>query len=146
MGRFTVSEEHRAFARKLRRDMTSAERLVWSRIRALRLNGFSFRRQVPFLAYIADFMCHEAKLVIEIDGGQHNNDTHARKDATRDAAFARAGYRVLRFTNAEVFADFESVIATIYHAALERVPDHPDHRSAASPPPCPPPQAGEGSR
>ena len=149
--RFNVTEQHRAFARKLRREMTDAERLVWSRIRAHRLNGFSFRRQVPFLAYIADFMCHEAKLVIEIDGGQHNEDRHAARDAVCASAFARAGYRVLRFYNTEIFAVLESVIATIYHAALERTPDHLDHRSAASPPPSVglrplPPQAGEGSR
>ena len=121
------------FARRLRREMTDAERLVWSRIRAHRLNGMAFRRQVPFLNYIADFICHEAKLVVELDGGQHNFDAHAARDAMRDEAFAREGYRVLRFYNADVFGDFESVVATIYHAALERMPDHPDHSASPLP-------------
>ena len=141
-----VSAQQRANARRLRREMTDAERLVWSRIRGHRLNGIGFRRQSPVLGYIADFLCHEAMLIVEIDGGQHNHDSHARRDAARDAALGGAGFRVLRFYNAEVFAEFESVIATIYHAALDRMPEHPDRQALSETPSLPSPaRAGEGS-
>lgn len=122
-----VPERHRAFARRLRREMTDPERLVWSKLRAHRLAGLGFRRQVPMLGYIADFVCHEAMLVVELDGGQHTFEAHVRRDEMRDRTFAAHGYHVLRFFNPEVMSSLDDVIETIYRTAMDRVPHHPDH-------------------
>ncbi|TKW77313.1 MAG: endonuclease domain-containing protein, partial [Bradyrhizobium icense] len=81
-----VSARLRSNARALRRNSTDVERILWSELRDHRLNGAGFRRQVPIGNYIADFMCHAAKLVIEIDGGQHFSDRAQQADAARSAA------------------------------------------------------------
>src|SRR4029077_6787090 len=70
-----VSTKVRSNARALRKNSTDAEGLLWAELRGLRLNSASFRRQVPIENYIADFVCHDAKLVIELDGGQHFSDS-----------------------------------------------------------------------
>jgi very-short-patch-repair endonuclease len=119
---------HLTLARRLRRDMTDAERLLWSKVRGHRLAGLSFRRQVPMLGYIADFVCHEAMLVIELDGDHHGRDAGLRKDAARDAAFEAAGYRVMRFPNPELYEHLDDIVETIYRAAVDRMPVHPDHQ------------------
>ena len=97
-------------ARRLRRDATDAERLLW---RALRASGMTwrFRRQHPIGRYIADFACPAGKLVIELDGGQHS--AQAEADSARSAALARHGYRVIRFWNNDVIGNIEGVVATI---------------------------------
>ncbi|WP_257179065.1 MULTISPECIES: endonuclease domain-containing protein [Bradyrhizobium] len=77
-----VSPKLRANARALRRNSTDAERILWSALRAGRLDGASFRRQVPIDHYVADFICHAAKLVIELDGGQHFSDAGTRRCAS----------------------------------------------------------------
>jgi len=81
-------------ARKLRRTQTDAERRLWQYLRAKRFEGIKFRRQVPLGPYVADFACFEHKVIIELDGSQHADGT---SDATRDAALAKLGWRVLRF-------------------------------------------------
>jgi very-short-patch-repair endonuclease len=116
-----VTPKLRARARTLRRDSTEAEKIIWSAIRAHRLNGASFRRQVPMGPYVADFVCHAAKLIIEIDGGQHFEAEHQRKDARRDAFLASKGYRVLRFNNHEVMTNRLGVAEAIA-AAIENAP------------------------
>jgi very-short-patch-repair endonuclease len=116
------TDRHRILARKLRREMPDAERLVWARIRAHRLAGLHFRRQVPITGFIVDFVCRTAKLIVELDGGQHSQDAHRERDVRRDAALASAGYRVLRFDNPEVFSRLDDVIETIYQAATARLP------------------------
>src|SRR5258708_7796477 len=83
--KWRVSPRMRSHAQALRKDMTPAERIVWYAVRAHRLNGVSFRRQVPIGPYIVDFVSHTAMLIIEIDGGQHFEDAHERRDAIRDA-------------------------------------------------------------
>jgi very-short-patch-repair endonuclease len=98
------------FAKKLRREMTVPERLLWTRLRGNQLLGVGFRRQEPVVAYIADFLSHSKKVVIEVDGHTHGDDS---LDAARDHWFAGAGYRTLRFSNAEVMADIDGVLATI---------------------------------
>jgi very-short-patch-repair endonuclease len=118
---------HLTLAKRLRRDMTDAERLLWSRVRGHRLAGLSFRRQVPILGYIADFVCHEAMLVVELDGDQHGREVGLRKDAARDAVFEAAGYRVMRFPNPDVFENLDAIVETIYRAAVDHMPGHPDH-------------------
>lgn len=119
------------FARKLRREMTDAERRVWTHLRRHQLAGFRFRRQFPVGSYIVDFICLEAKLVIEIDGGQHLESV---ADARRDACLVQQGYRVLRFWNHDVLMRTKEVLAVIFEAL-----------GSARPHPNPPPHAGEGA-
>jgi very-short-patch-repair endonuclease len=108
----------RSNARALRQNSTDAERILWSELRDHRLNGASFRRQVPIENYIADFMCHAARLVIELDGGQHFSDDQERADAARSAVIEVKGFRVLRFSNHDVMTNRAGVLETIA-AALE---------------------------
>ena len=93
-------------ARELRKNMTSAEILVWDNIRKKSL-GVEFHRQVPILNYIVDFYCHEIGLVIEIDGSIH--DHNFLEDAERQGKLEKFGLRFLRFTNDEVISNFEAV-------------------------------------
>jgi very-short-patch-repair endonuclease len=97
-------------ARRLRRETTDAERKLWSRLRARQL-GVKFRRQMPIDRFIADFACVQAKLVIEVDGGQHNIDVE--RDRLRTAVIETAGYIVIRFWNDEVLSNIDNVIEEI---------------------------------
>ncbi|UPK27105.1 endonuclease domain-containing protein [Bradyrhizobium sp. 195] len=117
-----VSAKLRANARALGRNSTDAERILWSELRAGRLNGASFRRQVPIDRYIADFICHTAKLVIELDGGQHSSDAGERADAPRSAAIEAKGFKVLRFSNLDVMTNRAGVLETIATTVAERAP------------------------
>ncbi|WP_354168520.1 MULTISPECIES: DUF559 domain-containing protein [unclassified Bradyrhizobium] len=112
----------RANARTLRRNSTDAERILWSELRAGRLNGASFRRQVPIENYIADFICHAAKLIIELDGGQHFSDEGERADARRSAVIEAEGLKVLRFSNLDVMTNRAGVLETIATTIAERAP------------------------
>jgi very-short-patch-repair endonuclease len=93
--------------------MTPHERQLWSRLRQLRERGYHFRRQAPFRAYYLDFVCFDRRLVIELDGGQHNDERQAEHDAVRDAILAREGFTVLRFWNTSVMADVDAVMDEI---------------------------------
>jgi very-short-patch-repair endonuclease len=106
--------------RLLRSNMTDAECALWKRLRGCQLNGCKFRRQHPFGDFILDFVCLEAKLVIEVDGGQHNEST---QDMARDQVLENAGYRVMRFWNNQVLNEIESVVESIW-LELERL-NHP---------------------
>jgi very-short-patch-repair endonuclease len=97
----------RARSRALRGNMTEAERRVWQILRSHQLNGYKFRRQVPIDHYIADFVCHEARLIVEIDGGQH--DRSSPQETERSGFLQNQGYRVLRFWNNEVLANLDGV-------------------------------------
>jgi very-short-patch-repair endonuclease len=110
-GTAPVSTEHRDFARALRQRMTRAEELLWARLRGSRFHGAKFKRQVPFDRYVADFYCHAAKLVVEIDGKQH--EWFADYDAGRAQVLGAYGVRLIRFTNAEVCEELDSVLARI---------------------------------
>jgi very-short-patch-repair endonuclease len=85
------------------------------------LNGASFRRQTPIGPYVVDFICHAAKLVIEIDGGQHFESKQEQRDARRDAYLTGKGFRVLRFNNYEVMVNRQGVLESIA-AAIEYAP------------------------
>ena len=122
--------------RRLRRDMTEAEIKLWSRIRANRL-GVKFRKQTWLAGFIADFVSIEAKLVVEVDGGQH--DRSRDEDAARAAAMKAIGYRTMRFWNHDVLQNIDGVLMTI-QAALPSPSHRPQGRRA---PPSPP--VGEGS-
>ena len=116
-----VSERQRGRAKQLRRTMTCAETLLWRYIKANRIDGAGFRRQVPFRNYIADFVCFSATLVIELDGESHDFAERQVKDAERDAFFAAEGFQVLRFTNEQVTSNLEGVVETIRQALAVRV-------------------------
>jgi very-short-patch-repair endonuclease len=100
--------------------MTEAERRVWRLLRLRQLVGHKFRRQVPIGRFIADFACHEARLVVEIDGGQH--DASSPEEAARTEFLQHQGYRVLRFWNNEVLTNIEGVHDVIVAALLEPSP------------------------
>ncbi|MGE5504423.1 MAG: endonuclease domain-containing protein [Actinomycetota bacterium] len=97
-------------ARTLRRNATEAERRLWSRLRDRQLDGHKFRRQQPIGPYFADFCCWEARLVVEVDGGQHADSRH---DEVRTAWLAERGWQVLRFWNNEVLGNTDGVLQTI---------------------------------
>ena len=101
-------------ARRLRREPTDAERLLWYRLRARRLRGHKFRRQHPVGPYFADFACVEAMLVVELDGGQHA--ARVGYDERRTAFLKGQGFRVLRFWNNDVFGNLDGVLSTIVDA------------------------------
>ncbi|MDA8486695.1 endonuclease domain-containing protein [Pseudomonas resinovorans] len=118
--------ERLEFARQLRVEQTDAERTLWHRLRNRQLAGTKFRRQQPLGLYFADVYCHELKLVIEIDGGQHLDSAH---DNTRDAWLNKQGYRVLRFWNHDVLGQTDVVLEAIW-----RVISESKHADAPSPP------------
>ena len=89
-------------ARKLRRDMTDAERKLWWHLRRLPVEHSHFRRQATIGPYFADFACHERHLVIEVDGAQHNEPDHVISDTERSIYLQSQGYRILRFWNNDV--------------------------------------------
>ena len=100
-------------ARQLRARQTEAERLLWYLLRDRRLNGAEFRRQVPIGNYIVDFVCQEAKLVVELDGGQHADQV--AYDTARTEWLVSVGYRVLRFWNNDLTENEEGVLTAIYN-------------------------------
>jgi very-short-patch-repair endonuclease len=119
---WNVSKKLRANARELRKNSTDAERILWSELRDHRLNGIGFRRQVPIKNYIADFVCHAAKLVVELDGGQHFSASAEAADAARSAVIEARGFQVLRFSNLEVMTNRAGVLETIAAAIAARAP------------------------
>ena len=106
------------FARDLRKNMTDAERFVWRRIRFCQIGGFRFRRQAPIGRFIADFVCFESKLVLELDGGQHATQVEA--DTIRTQWLEAQGFRVFRVWNNEVFEDWEAMADTLLQILTER--------------------------
>ncbi len=102
------------YARELRKNMTEAEKILWSKIRRKQLKGYQFYRQKPIGDFIADFYCPKAGLVIEINGGQHYIIQGQQKDRIRDNYFKQLHLKVLRFSNIEVIKNLESVIEKIY--------------------------------
>jgi very-short-patch-repair endonuclease len=120
MSHAKVTEIHRSRAKKLRQAMTPAETLLWRYIKAHRIDGLGFRRQATIGPYIADFVCHGARLVIELDGESHDFSSQLRHDERRDAWFASQGYLVLRYRNGDVLSNLEGVIEAIRAAAAGR--------------------------
>lgn len=100
-------------ARRLRRDATDAETKLWFALRDRRLDGHKFVRQKAIPPYIADFVCRDRKLVIEVDGGQHADNP---SDIRRDAFMRADGYRVLRFWNTDVLTNLDGVLTAVVSA------------------------------
>lgn len=117
-----VSLYQRTRAKQLRRSMTRAETLLWRYLKAHRLARLGFRRQAPMGNYIADFVAHSCKIVVEVDGESHDFAERVRRDEKRDEWFASRGYRVVRFTNDDVLKNLEGVVLAILQAAEPGAP------------------------
>ena len=100
-------------ARELRNNMTKQERILWNCLRKRAIFGLKFRRQYPVENYIVDFVCNEKKLIIEVDGGQHNDKKQVEYDKKRTEFLEGKGYRVLRFWNCDIDNNIEGVYQTI---------------------------------
>ena len=101
-------------ARNLRKNMTDAERRLWSKIRRKQLKNFQFYRQKNIGDFIVDFYCPGAKLIVEVDGGQHYSKENILQDEARDEFMNDLGFKVLRFSNSDVFKNMEGVVKEIY--------------------------------
>jgi len=121
-------------ARKFRKEPSLCERILWKHLRDRQLDGWNFRRQHPIGRFVADFVCLEAHLIIEADGGQHRLREEA--DRKRDAWLAQEGYRVLRIRDADIFSRIDVVLKRISETLAA---NHPS-------PPAPSPPRGEGRR
>jgi very-short-patch-repair endonuclease len=125
-------------ARKLRSQMTDAERKLWLALKDRRFQSFKFRRQVPIGPYVADFLTYESRLVVEVDGGQHADST---RDAERDRWLAENNFRIVRFWNNDVLSNLDGVL-TVLTAKLQSTP-HPTSRLRST---SPSPAGGEGKK
>ena len=125
MGKYYLKypERNIKLARKLRREMTDAERKLWSEIRRKQI-GARFRRQVAFGPYILDFFSIDAKLVIELDGGQHYTEEGRRKDRIRDTYLKEQGLTVLRFSDNDVLTNIDGVGQVIW-SRVNRIKSDP---------------------
>jgi len=124
----SMPDIRRARAKALRRDMTEAEKRLWYWLRAHRFQGVAFRRQTPIGPFIVDFVSHECRLVIELDGGQHSG---SKQDVRRDRWLRSKGYRVLRFWNSDLLKNRDGVLHAIFEAVAAKGP--PSRRSRAAP-------------
>jgi very-short-patch-repair endonuclease len=134
----------RPIARSLRHHATNAERRLWEGLRRKQVAGFRFRRQVILGNFIADFVCFDARLVVEVDGPTHSTDQERAHDAARSAALAVQGYAILRFTNEEVYRNLDGVLETVHARLLELRPriEGCVAQVRTTPHPNPPPQGG----
>jgi very-short-patch-repair endonuclease len=126
MTKFEVCGERRRFAKQLRKRQTTPESQLWHELRAGRLDGRKFKRQVPLGVYVADFVCLAAKLVVEIDGPLHDEPEQRARDAIRDVALREQGLRIPRFSAATALA---TMLASI-RDSLRAAPS-PDPRASA---------------
>ena len=117
-----VPMRDRNFAKRLRRDHTDVERKLWQALRGNRLNGLRFKRQEPMGPYIVDFVSHDAKVVVEVDGSQHGYSSRAAKDRIRDKWLGEHGYRVLRFWNTDIARNLQGVLTEMAEAVGSRTP------------------------
>lgn len=108
-------------SRDLRKNMTDAESLLWSRLRRKQILGVQFYRQKPLLNFIVDFYCPIAKLVFECDGGQHYTTEGLDADKNRDHTLNELGLMVLRFSNRQILAETDTVVHEIYHIVQQRL-------------------------
>ena len=134
----------RQMARRLRRQLTAAETILWSELRRQTFFGLRFRRQHPIGPYIADFACIAAHLVIEIDGGTHSTPAEANHDRKRTTYLRKQGWRTIRVTNTDVYEKLSSVLdyIAVNVETVRKIPP-PSRRKRGSPPP---PQAGEENK
>jgi very-short-patch-repair endonuclease len=103
-------------ARNLRKNQTVAERKLWPHLAALKQQGYHFRRQAPLEGFVVDFACLSHRLVIEIDGAQHDSQRSRQADAQRDAHLRWLGYSILRFTNSDVMDNVDGCMLDVLAA------------------------------
>jgi very-short-patch-repair endonuclease len=128
---YPMNDRQREFARRMRAEPTEAERVLWQRLRRdIALSGSHFRRQAAIGPFIVDFASHRARLVIELDGGQH--DWQQASDQSRTRLIEAAGYRVLRFWNNDVLSNLDGVLQQI-QCALPPTPDPSPQGGGESP-------------
>lgn len=132
----------REFAKALRQDMTEAERLLWRYLRAHRLGGAKFRRQQPIGPYVVDFVHFGARLIIEADGGQHNESA---SDEGRDDWLRSQGFRVMRFWNNEILNNTDAVLEKIWSEVNGPLSPGPSPARGEGRPAEVTPARGEGS-
>ena len=104
----------RPAAKRLRANTTPHERTLWRALKELPTDGTHFRRQAPIGPYVVDFFCPARRLIIELDGGHHNDDETARRDRERQLWLEQQGYRVVRFWNSEISGDLTAVLEQVY--------------------------------
>jgi very-short-patch-repair endonuclease len=129
-------------ARLLRHQPTWAEKLMWRWLRGRRFSGYKFRRQHPQGKYVLDFYCEEARLAIELDGGQHGHPDQQRHDAEREVYLASLSIKVLRFWNSSLRRNAESIRNTIFDELQKRAP----HPLPAYTRPISPPKMARGEK
>ena len=113
------------YANRLRKEMTKAEACLWKYVlRAGKMKGYQFRRQRPVLIYIADFMCKELMLIIEVDGSIHEQEEILKKDKERQKALEEAGFTVIRFTNEEVLTNIQWVSSYLEDWIVKKISSH----------------------
>jgi len=128
----------------LRKNCTGPERKLWSALSRLRKDGFHFRRQARFSGYIVDFASHRERLIIEVDGSQHDEEVNRARDEERTSFLNRCGYRVMRYSNYDVLQNLDGVVRDIFEAASQR--KCMKFAMLAAPPPDPSsPLGSEGS-
>ncbi|MDX8448484.1 endonuclease domain-containing protein [Mesorhizobium captivum] len=133
MGHDLVPSRQRKNAKSMRRAMTDAELKLWNELRAHRLMGMSFRRQVPTGPYIVDFACSAHRLIVEVDGSQHADAEHSRHDEARSAYLSASGWTILCFWNDDVIRDIDNVCQHIVIAAGLAGADVPEPAREAVP-------------
>ena len=112
-----------SYSQQLRKNMTDAERKLWQALRQKQIAGFKFRRQAPIgKKHIVDFVCHQAKVIIELDGGQHNEKENIHYDNERTYWLNSQGYIVQRYWNNNIFEHLNEVIDEILSLCMSRIP------------------------
>jgi len=135
---YGYNKDLKKFARKLRRNSTQAEIRLWTELlRARKMKGFQFLRQRPVLNYIADFLCKDLMLIIEVDGITHDDEQQWREDLERQGELEEFGFTVLRFSDEEVMNDIDYVAQAI----TGWIEHHPPAHCV-----CRPPSTGDSSR
>jgi len=117
-------DSQRKFAKALRSNMTNAESILWSELRNRRFQGVKFRRQYPIGIYIVDFICLDLKLVIEVDGGQHLNNSD---DQQRDSWLCSQGFEIIRIWNNELLQSKDAVLEMLRNNIDARMLNQPPH-------------------
>ena len=123
-----MESESQHIAKILRKRLTDAEKLMWRHLRGKQLEGFKFRRQEPIGNYVADFVCYEKRIIVEVDGSQHCSE----KDHERDRWFEGQGFKVIRFWNSEVLKNTEGVWEVIRKTMLVSPSPNPSHQGRGS--------------
>ena len=119
MLKYNVSLKHNA--RRLRREMTDSERVLWARLRGKQILNIQFYRQKPIGGYIVDFYASQPMIVVEVDGSQHKETGQEQKDTQRDIYLKNEGLYILRFNNLQVLQELDSVMEVIYQVVKERL-------------------------